>query len=43
MKAALAADGIHVGIATLWRFFARRQITLKKRPDTPSSRTGPTC
>lgn len=26
----LAGRGVSVGIATLWRFFARRKITLKK-------------
>ena len=29
LRALLAGRG--VGIATLWRFFARRKITLKKR------------
>ena len=41
LKAALAASGVPAGIATLWRFFDRRQITLKKRPRTPRSKTGP--
>jgi transposase len=39
LRALLAEQGIGVGIATLWRFFARRRITLKKRPHTPPSRT----
>jgi transposase len=42
LKAALAEKGVHVGIATLWRFFARHRITLKKRRRTPPSRTVPT-
>lgn len=42
LRALLAEQGVVVGIATLWRFFARRQITLKKRPRTPPSRTVPT-
>ena len=42
LQAKLAAHGIGVGIATLWRFFARRRITLKKSPHTPRSRTVPT-
>ena len=34
----LDARGAHFGIGTIWRFFKRRQITLKKRPRTqPSS------
>ncbi len=40
IRAALAARGIGVGIGTLWRFFARRRITLKKRQRTPQSRIG---
>ena len=42
LRATLAGQGISVGIATLWRFFARRQITLKKRPRMPASRIAPT-
>ena len=30
LRAALAAQGVNVGIGSLWRFFARRQITRKK-------------
>jgi transposase len=37
--AALAEQGHGFGLATLWRFFARRRITLKKRPRTQPSRT----
>lgn len=42
LKAALAAIGVHVGIATLWRFFARHRITRKKRRRMPPNRTVPT-
>jgi transposase len=39
LKAALAQKGLGVGIGTLWRFFDRRRITLKKRRRTRPSRT----
>ena len=39
MRAELARQGRAFGQTTLWRFFARRGITLKKRPRTRSSRT----
>jgi transposase len=42
IKAALAEKGIGVGIGTLWRFFERRRITLKKRRRMLPSRTAPT-
>jgi transposase len=42
MRAELAAAGVPVGIATLWRFSDRRRITLKKRPRTLPSGTGRT-
>ena len=42
LRAALAASGIPVGIATLWRFLNRHELTLKKRRRTLPSRTGPT-
>jgi transposase len=38
----LAGHGIAVSVAGLWRFFQRRQITLKKRPGMRPSRTVPT-
>ena len=38
LRSALAARGVGVGVATLWRFFARRRITLKKRRRRPPSR-----
>lgn len=41
LKAVLAEAGVAVGIATLWRFLDRHQITLKKRPRTRPSRTAP--
>lgn len=37
----LAGRGVSVGIATLWRFFARRKITLKKSPGMRRSRSVP--
>jgi transposase len=37
----LAERGMRVGIGTLWRFFERRRITLKKRPRTQPNRIGP--
>jgi transposase len=42
LRARLAERGIGVGVGTLWRFFDRRRITLKKRPRTRRSRTGRT-
>lgn len=39
LRTRLAAQGLGVGLATLWRFFDRRRITLKKRPRTRPSRT----
>ena len=42
IKTALAEKGVEVGIGTLWRFFDRRRITLKKRPRMPRSRIVPT-
>jgi len=38
LRARLAEDGISLAVATLWRFFRRRQITRKKRPGTRPSR-----
>jgi len=38
LKAELAERGVRVSIGALWRFFARRQITLKK--DGPCRRAG---
>ena len=34
----LAQQGVAVAISTLWRFFARRKITLKKSPGMRRSR-----
>lgn len=31
IQSGLAAQGVYVGIGTLWRFFDRRRITRKKR------------
>jgi transposase len=41
LQTGLAARGVHVGIGTLWRFFDRRRITLKKRQRTQPSRNVP--
>jgi transposase len=37
----LMGDGISASIASLWRFFNRRKITLKKRRRTPPSNAAP--
>jgi transposase len=38
LRSALAEQGIAVAVSTLWRFFDRRRITLKKRPGMRPSR-----
>jgi transposase len=38
LKRKLEERGMRVGIGTLWRFFQRHRITLKKRLRTPLSR-----
>jgi transposase len=35
LQAMLKDEGLTVGIGSIWRFFDRRKITLKKRPRTP--------
>jgi transposase len=42
LRELLAGDGVAVAVSTLWRFFARRKITLKKSPRMRRSRTVPT-
>lgn len=42
LRARLAEQGVSVAVSSLWRFFERRRISLKKRPPTPPSRTDPT-
>jgi transposase len=42
IRARLAEHGVEVSITALWRFFERRQITLKKSRRTPRSKTGQT-
>ncbi|MGY4353119.1 transposase [Bradyrhizobium sp. GM7.3] len=37
LRELLQRRGISAGIASLWRFFQRRKITLKKRQRTPPS------
>ena len=39
IRSKLAGKGVGFGMATLWRFFDRRKITLKKRRRMPPSRT----
>ena len=43
LRALLAERGVAVAVSSLWRFFARRNITVKKSPRTRRSRTVPTC
>jgi len=38
LRGALAERGIAVAVSTLWRFFDRHRITLKKRPGMRPSR-----
>jgi transposase len=42
IREALAAEGAAFGIGTIWRFFRRHRITLKKRLHTRPSRIAPT-
>ena len=42
LRALLAESDVSVAISTLWRFFRRHRITLKKRPGTRPSRIVPT-
>jgi len=42
LRTELATRGIAVSVAGLWRFFARRKITVKKSPGMRRSRTVPT-
>jgi transposase len=42
LRALLAERGERFGVTSIWRFFDRRKITLKKRPRMPPSRTVPT-
>lgn len=42
LTAKLAVRGADVGIGTLWRFFDRRRITLKKRRHTRPNNGAPT-
>ena len=37
LQAMLKDKGLTVGIGSIWRFFDRRKITLKKSPRTPRS------
>jgi len=42
IRASLSENGVHVGHASLWRFFVRHDITLKKSRRTPASKSEPT-
>lgn len=42
LRAVLAERGLSVAVSTLWRFFDRHGITLKKSPGMLRSRTVPT-
>ena len=42
LRSRLAETGVAVSVTSLWRFFKRHQITLKKSRRTPPSRTGRT-
>lgn len=42
LKASLAKHGVSAGMGTLWRFFDRHKITLKKSRRTQTSRPDPT-
>lgn len=42
LRAALAERGLQFGYGTLWRFFDRRGITLKKRQRMPANKSGAT-
>lgn len=42
LRARLIEEGHDFGVTTLWRFFKRRCVTLKKRPRTRPNRTDPT-
>jgi transposase len=42
LRAALAERGVAVSGASIWRFFERRRITLKKSRRMPTSRAVPT-
>jgi len=39
LRELLIGHGVVVAVSTVWRFFARRKITLKKSPRTLRSRT----
>jgi hypothetical protein len=42
LQAALAEQGVETSVSSLWRFFVRRRITLKKSRRTRTSRAAPT-
>jgi transposase len=42
IRSRLAESAVSVSVTSLWRFFGRHQITLKKSRRTPPSKTGQT-
>ena len=42
LREALARQGVGTSVSSLWRFFGRRRITLKKSRRTQTSRAAPT-
>jgi len=42
LREALARQGVATSVSSLWRFFGRRRITLKKSRRTRTSRAAPT-
>ena len=42
LRSALAESGVCTSYGALWRFLDRHEITRKKRPRTPPSRSAPT-
>jgi transposase len=42
LRRGLADRGLSVSCSTVWRFFKRHRMSLKKRPRTPPSRSAPT-
>ena len=42
IRTSLSENGVLIGHASLWRFFVRHDITLKKSRRTPVSKNGPT-
>ena len=43
LRGLLSEKGVHVAVSTLWRFFDRRRITLKKRLRTQKVKKDCVC